>query len=280
VDENLRKLTTELFKKYRISPRKSIGQSFLIDKNTHQKIVDAAHITRSDHVLEIGPGLGFLTEELLQTNCQVTAIEIDEKLAQITQDRFSSNSNLHVILGDAVKVPFPKTITKVVSNLPYSSVSPLLMKILKEKRWSKTVVMVQQEIAKKLQATPGTPQYHYLSVLSNLRTSMEVLFHVPPQFFIPAPEVTSSVVRLTAKAPFVRKAHLPLFHKVAKKLFQYRRKIVRAALKHAYRGVITSKLTSKDILTLPWMTKRVFQLEMSDLAAITTWIKQQEIDKK
>jgi 16S rRNA (adenine1518-N6/adenine1519-N6)-dimethyltransferase len=249
-----------------------------VNKDIHQKIVEAADITTSDHVLEIGSGLGFLTEILLQTKCKVTAIEIDKKLAQITQERLPTTNRLRVIHGDAINIPFPKTITKVVSNLPYSSVSSLLRRILTEGHWSIAVLLVQQEIAEKLQAPPGNRQYHYLSVLARLHSSMEVLFRVPPKFFLPKPEVTSSVIRFTSKIPEIAKVDLPLFYEVTRKLFLYRRKIARSALKYAFRNLFKSKITAKELLNHSWNNKRIFQLKIPELEAITTWVKQQEGD--
>ncbi len=270
--QNLRNLTFELFKSYGISPKRGLGQSILVDLPTHKKLVAAAEISPEDHVLEIGAGLGFLTEVLLQTQCKVTGIEIDKTLIPILHDRLQSFPKLTLVQGDATQLPFPEGITKVVSNLPYKQVSLLLRRILTELSQNVSVLLVQQEIAEKLQAKPGTPQYGYLSILSQLFTFVEPLFRVPPRCFIPPPKVVSTAVRLSHHPPLVKRTDLSQFLSLTRALFLYKRKLVRSALRYASRTLFESKLSTSKLLQCPFGNQRVFQLSIREFTHLSAWV--------
>ena len=164
--ENLYNKTKFILKKYNISANKSLGQNFLINDSVVDKIVESAEITKEDLVIEIGPGLGNLTEFLLEKAGKVIAIELDERMFEILNDRFSLYDNFEIINEDVLKVDLNKLIktnkneqiknAKIVANLPYYITTPIIMKLLEEKLDIQTItVMVQKEVADRLIATPG-----------------------------------------------------------------------------------------------------------------------------
>lgn len=181
---------------------KRLGQHFLIDPNIIRKIVTAAAVTPDDTVLEIGPGRGALTAALSKAARRVVAVEIDPLLHRLLQDRQTEWPNVELICADALKYPtdgFP-TGTAVVANLPYYASTPLLFRLLEQRtRWSRMVLMLQEEVVDRLIAGPGRPDYGVLSVMAQHVAEMTKEFYVSPHCFRPKPDVGSAVVSVRPK---------------------------------------------------------------------------------
>lgn len=198
--------TIEILQKYNFNFKKSLGQNFLIDTSVLDRIIAAAQITKEDCVLEIGPGIGTMTQYLAESAGQVIAVEIDRNLIPILEETLSAYSNVTILNEDILKVDI-REITgqrntggalKVVANLPYYITTPIIMDLL-EKRFpfESLTVMVQREVAERMQAGPGTKDYGALSLAVQYYTKVETVANVPPNCFMPRPNVGSAVVRLT-----------------------------------------------------------------------------------
>jgi len=229
--------TSQILKKERFKMSKSLGQNFLVDQNTLRKIAEAAEFNGEELVVEIGPGVGSLTQILTEQAGQVVAVELDQRLIPILEEQFVQTTNLKIIQGDALKLDFVSLLTqfpdykevKLVANLPYYISTPLIMKLLTEKvLWERLVIMVKKEVAERLTDNPGSKEYGQLSVLVQYRVQTDYLFTVPPTVFIPQPKVNSAVIRLIPwKVPPVRVKNEELFFKVVKSAFAQRRKNLR-----------------------------------------------------
>lgn len=252
------RLTTEtkrLLNKYNLRPKKRFGQNFLIDERVIHGILNAAELRPGDTVVEIGPGLGSLTEHLVQRAGQVLAIEIDSQLIPLLREKLNSYTGfklleedvLRVNLDQAVKEAFPqvKYPYKVVANLPYYITTPIIMKLLEEKYQIETMVlMVQKEVGERLRARPGTKEYGALSVAVQYYTEPELVFKVPPGAFRPIPEVASAVMKLKVrKAPPVMPRDERLFFQVVRASFSQRRKTLVNALSNFFTELPKEGLT-------------------------------------
>ncbi|MDE6749988.1 MAG: 16S rRNA (adenine(1518)-N(6)/adenine(1519)-N(6))-dimethyltransferase RsmA [Lachnospiraceae bacterium] len=198
--------TIEILQKYNFSFRKKYGQNFLIDANILEKIVDAAQITETDCVLEIGPGIGTMTQYLAERAKSVFAVEIDANLIPILQDTLSSCNNVKIINQDILKVDINHIVEeqnegnpiKIVANLPYYITTPIIMSLLeKHVKLQSITIMVQKEVADRMQAGPGTKDYGALSLAVQYYTKPEIIAKVPASCFMPRPNVDSTVIRLT-----------------------------------------------------------------------------------
>ena len=198
---------SEILSKYGFRFTKSLGQNFLIDGNIVRKIADAAEISEDDNILEIGPGVGTMTEELALRAKKVVAVEIDEKLRDLHKETLDIE-NVKVIYGDFLELDLEKIAEeefgdegfKVVANLPYYVTTPIIEKLLLSKvNLISITVMVQKEVAKRLAAQPGNKDYGSLSVFINYYTDCKYKFQVPSSVFMPKPNVDSAVVNLKMK---------------------------------------------------------------------------------
>lgn len=205
-----RNRTRAIMEKYGIQTKKSFGQNFLTDLNVLKKIVSAAEITPNDNVIEIGPGIGALTEQLAQAAGEVLAVEIDTDLIPVLKEVLSPYDNVTIINQDILQVNLPDLIThsftdptkpiKVVANLPYYITSPILMGLLASPvKWSAICVMMQKEVAQRLTAEPGTKQYGALTLAIEYEMQAKIAFEVSRQVFVPSPNVDSAIVLLTAR---------------------------------------------------------------------------------
>ena len=203
--ENVYKDTMQLLKKYHIHANKKLGQNFLIEDTVVEKTVEAADITKEDLVIEIGPGLGTLTKELLEKAKKVIAIELDEKMIPILQERFFLYQNLELVHQDILTVPLKEYIekeenireVKIVANLPYYITTPIIMKLLEDRLPVKTItVMVQKEVAKRLTAKTGDKLCGAITYAIEYYCETKEVVEVPRQSFMPAPEVDSEVIQL------------------------------------------------------------------------------------
>lgn len=207
--------------------RKSLGQNFLIDPNILRKIVEAADLRPDDTVLEIGPGRGALTRLLCRHAARVVAVEIDRLLCDHLREALADCANLELHEADALVWPLDSLPagTVVVANLPYYASTPLLFRLLEERRrWSRAIVMLQSEVAQRLIAKPGTKDYGILSVLTQYAAGPRVLFRVSPNCFRPRPEVGSSVVHLTMRPAQLLPDEERTLARVVRSAFAHRRK--------------------------------------------------------
>ncbi len=212
-----------------IVPKKSKGQNFLTDGRVADRHIGYADIREGDRVLEVGPGLGILTERILEKPCSLACIELDDILAQYISETYGDR--LTLIRGDAVKVPFPE-FDVFVSNLPYSVSTPIIFKLL-EHSFRTGVVMVQKEFADRMVADVGSPDYSRLTVNLFYRADCEVMETVPASRFNPRPKVDSALVKITPrKAPF-EVVDEKMFFKVTEVAFNHRRKKIGTSLKAA-----------------------------------------------
>lgn len=246
--ESAYKETMFILKKYNISANKSLGQNFLIDDNVIENIVESANIAKDDLVIEIGPGLGTLTARLLEKAKKVIAIELDNRMINILNDRFSLYENFELINEDVLKVDLRKLISenkaqkvKVVANLPYYITTPIIMKLLEDKLEIESItVMVQKEVAKRLTAEPGDKLSGAITYSVNYYCEPEEVVTVPNSSFIPEPEVESEVIKLKLrKEPPVQIKNEEIFFKLIKASFMQRRKTL-------INGITNSGLIGKE----------------------------------
>ena len=239
-----------------IVPKKSKGQNFLIDGRVADRHIAYAGIREGDRVLEVGPGLGILTERMADLPCELTCIELDDILAEYISQTFGDR--LRLIHGDAVKVDFPE-FDVFVSNLPYSVSTPIIFKLL-DHRFRTAVVMVQKEFADRMVADVGSPDYSRLTVNLFYRADCEVMETVPASRFNPRPKVDSALVRITPrKAPF-DVIDERLFFKVTEITFNHRRKKIGTSLKAA--GLLRPEWD------VPYLDERVENLRPAEIAKI------------
>ena len=217
-------------KRFDIKMSKKLGQNFLIKRGIVDEIVHAAELTPGEPVLEVGPGIGTLTQGLAQSGADVTAIELDRRLLEVLDTTLASYDNVRIIHGDVLKLDVPSIMNhkpfKVVANLPYYITTPIIMSLLESKLpIERLVVMVQKEVALRMVANPGTKDYGALSVAVQYYTEPDIVLDVPPKSFLPAPAVTSSVIRCVLRdKPPVDVIDEKLFFRVVKAGFAQRRK--------------------------------------------------------
>lgn len=217
-------------KRFDIKMSKKLGQNFLIKRGIVDEIVHAAELTPGEPVLEVGPGIGTLTQGLAQSGADVTAIELDRRLLAVLDATLASYDNVRIIHGDVLKLDVPSIMNhkpfKVVANLPYYITTPIIMSLLESKLpIERLVVMVQKEVALRMVAKPGTKDYGALSVAVQYYTEPDIVLDVPPKSFLPAPAVTSSVIRCVLRdKPPVDVIDEKLFFRVVKAGFAQRRK--------------------------------------------------------
>ena len=194
--------TQELVKKYNFKFSKSLGQNFLIDDSVLEDIVNGAEVNGEDFVIEIGPGVGTLTAQLLMKAKKVTSIELDNDLIPILTEELGEHENFNLIHNDALKVDFNEVIgdeksVKLVANLPYYVTTPIIVKLLKDGyNFKSLTIMIQKEVAERINAEPNCKEYGSLSVLVQYYCDTKIVRRVAPSSFIPRPKVESIVIRL------------------------------------------------------------------------------------
>lgn len=254
------KETRFIMDKYHISANKNLGQNFLIDDETVLGIVNVANISKDDLVIEIGPGLGTLTKELLERAGQVTCIELDKRMIEILQDRFSMYNNFELINNDVLKVDLKEIIkksnlanTKIVANLPYYITTPIIMKLLEERLEIETItVMIQKEVADRLITKPGTGDTGAITYAINYYSEPKRVLEVPNTAFIPEPKVNSSVIQLQIlKEPKVKVEDEAKLFDLIKTAFMQKRKTLVNGLansnKYGTKEQIEQALTNLNI---------------------------------
>lgn len=257
--ENILEKTRFIMKKYNIRANKNLGQNFLINEEVVKNIVGCSNIEKEDLVIEIGPGLGTLTKYLLEKAGKVICIELDTKMLQILEDRFSLYNNFELINNDVLKVDLKNIIkkekeegkiknVKIVANLPYYITTPIIMKLLEEELELESItVMIQKEVADRLIATPGEKNTGAITYSVYYYANSEAIMEVPNSSFIPEPEVTSKVIKLNIrKEPAVKPKDKEKMFKIIKYAFMQKRKTLLNSLTN--NGVFKNKTQGTEIL--------------------------------
>lgn len=228
-------VTRAILERHRFTFKKSFGQNFLTDTNILQKIVDTAEIDKTVNVIEIGPGIGALTEFLAENAAEVMAFEIDDRLVSILADTLRDFDNIKVVNEDILKSDLqtrikefanPDLPIKVVANLPYYITTPILMHLIESKiPFAEFVVMMQKEVADRISAQPNTKAYGSLSIAVQYYMTAKIAFIVPRTVFVPAPNVDSAILKMTRREqPLVQVQDEDFFFRVGKAAFVHRRK--------------------------------------------------------
>ncbi|PLT27759.1 16S rRNA (adenine(1518)-N(6)/adenine(1519)-N(6))-dimethyltransferase RsmA [Peribacillus deserti] len=229
--------TKAILDKHGFSFKKSLGQNFLIDTNILNRIVDFAELTEESGAIEIGPGIGALTEQLARRSKKVVAFEIDQRLLPILNDTLQPYDNVKIIHQDVLKADLSEVLQSefgtfkdlmVVANLPYYVTTPIIMKFLEERLPVRgIVVMLQKEVADRISAKPGTKEYGSLSIAIQYYTKAETVMIVPKTVFVPQPNVDSAVIRLTMRTePAVQVKNEDFFFTITRASFAQRRKTI------------------------------------------------------
>ena len=235
--DNILQETKFIMKKYNIKANKNLGQNFLVSSDAINQIVNSGEIEKDDLIIEIGPGLGTLTKELLERAKKVICVELDNKMVEILNERFSLYNNLEILNQDILKTDLKEIIkkektqnnikdVKIIANLPYYITTPIIMKLLEEKLDLKSItVMIQKEVAERLIATPGEKNTGAITYTVYYYAEAKKIAEVPNTSFIPEPEVTSEVIRLDIrKNPPVETKDTEMMFKIIKNAFMQRRK--------------------------------------------------------
>lgn len=249
--------TKFLMKKYGISANKSLGQNFLIDDEAVENIVEAANLSNNDMVIEIGPGLGTLTAKLLEKAGKVISIELDDRMIEILNDRFSLYDNFMLLHEDVLKVDLNKLIdenienmksVKIVANLPYYITTPIIMKLLEDNLNIESItVMIQKEVADRITAIPGEKNSGAITYSVYYYADAKEVCFVSKDCFIPAPEVNSEVINLHIRGErAVKVKSEEMFFKVIKASFMQRRKTLLNGLVNS--SIVKDKETGKSLL--------------------------------
>ncbi|EMF0152182.1 16S rRNA (adenine(1518)-N(6)/adenine(1519)-N(6))-dimethyltransferase RsmA [Enterococcus hirae] len=248
--------TKEILLKHGFSFKKSLGQNFLTEPNILRKIVETGEIDQQTNVIEVGPGIGALTEQLARNANQVVAFEIDDRLIPVLKDTLAPYPNVTVVHQDILKTNLDQAATtyfeqdlpiKVVANLPYYITTPIMMHFLEsDLQVEEMVVMMQKEVADRISAKPGTKAYGSLSIAVQYYMEASVAFIVPKTVFVPQPNVDSAILKLTRrKQPAVAVTDEKAFFRLTKAAFQQRRKTLWNNLQSSY---------GKDEATKAWLT--------------------------
>jgi len=230
----------EFLRRTNIRPKKHLGQNFLIDENILNKIIAVSGLTEDDLAVEIGAGLGHLTVKLAEVVQKVTSLELDDRLFAELQQISTEYANVELIHADVLKFDlstlfqtFQRNRTKVVANLPYYITTPILLKLLKLRSSIQTcVLMIQEEVARRIIAPPNNKTYGSLTILVNYHAEPEIALKVPATCFYPVPKVNSALLLLKMReSPKVQVADEKLFFQIVRSAFMYRRKTLKNALK-------------------------------------------------
>jgi 16S rRNA (adenine1518-N6/adenine1519-N6)-dimethyltransferase len=266
-------VTNHILHRFKLRADKKLGQNFLIDENIVRNIVAAAELSDKDAVLEVGPGIGTLTQGLAESGASVVAVELDKRLLPVLDTTLEGYDNVRIVNGDILQVDIMQTVGvdefKVCANLPYYITTPIIFALL-EKRlpMERLVAMVQKEVAERMAAKPGGKDYGALSVAIQYYTEPEIAFIVPPSSFIPAPSVDSAVIVCKRREkPPVEVCDEALFFRVVKAAFSLRRKMLNNSLKNM--GIKGEQVAKWLELAGVDGKRRAETLSLEDFAALT-----------
>lgn len=271
-------VTNHILHRFKLRADKKLGQNFLIDEQIVRQIVEAAELTSRDTVLEVGPGIGTLTQGLAESGAKVVAVELDKRLLPVLDTTLEGYDNVRIVSGDILQVDIMREVAadsfKVCANLPYYITTPIIFALL-EKRlpMERLVAMVQKEVALRMAAQPGGKDYGALSVAIQYYTEPEIAFIVPPASFIPAPAVDSAVIVCKRRsAPPVEVCDEALFFRVVKAAFSLRRKMLSNSLKNM--GISGERCAKWLELAGIDGKRRAETLSLADFAALTNSFEQ------
>ena len=266
-------VTQHILNRFKLRADKKLGQNFLIDENVVHQIVAAAELSEADTVLEVGPGIGTLTQGLAESKARVVAVELDTRLLPVLATTLNGYDNVRVVHGDILKVNIMEEVGapsfKVCANLPYYITTPIIFALL-EKRlpMERLVAMVQKEVAERMAAQPGGKEYGALSVAIQYYTEPKIAFIVPPTSFIPAPAVDSAVIVCKRREkPPVEVCDEGLFFRVVKAAFSLRRKMLSNSLKNM--GIKSEQVAMWLELAGVDGKRRAETLSLEDFAKLT-----------
>lgn len=259
--------TRRILRNNKIFPRKKLSQSFLVEESILDKMISYASINRDDSVLEVGAGLGFLTERLAKVSGRVIAVEIDPKLTRILARRLSGYRNVIILRGDILKVQVPE-FNKVVSVPPYSISSPLLFWLLK-RNFECAVLTFQEEFSQRLTALPGTKNYGRLTVSVYYHADVDLLDFIPKEFFWPAPKVNSMIVRLKPRKPPFHVENEESFFNFVRAVFTQKNKKLRNAVKTFFSSLnIPRSVYAQLTDSIPFHYRRVREMSPEEIALV------------
>ena len=270
------KVTRHILSAFHLRASKRLGQNFLVDRSVVQGIVDAAELSPADIVLEIGPGIGTLTQGLAESGARVVAVELDKKLPAVLAETLKGYDNVTIVPGDILKLNIPETLglragerCKVVANLPYYITTPIIMTLLEQRLpIERLVTMVQKEVAVRMTARPGSKDYGALSIAVQYFTVPRMVMDVPPRAFMPAPEVTSAVIACHVQdVPTVHPQDEKRFFRLVRAAFGQRRKTLLNALTGAG---LTKEMSRAGLLAAGIAENmRGEQLSLADFARLS-----------
>ena len=267
-----RSVTQYILKTFNLRADKRLGQNFLVDENVVKNIAIATDLKEGDKVLEVGPGIGTLTQALAETGADVTAVELDRRLIPVLGKTLDGYNNVNVINDDILKLDINKAMGgetfKVAANLPYYITTPIIFSFLEQDLpVERLVVMVQKEVAQRMVAKPGSKIYGVLSVSIQYYTEPEIAFIVPSKAFIPAPKVDSAVVVCKKRAVPPVDVDEKIFFRTVKAAFSVRRKMLNNALKNM--GITSDQ--AKEWLAIAGIdsSRRGETLSMEEFAALS-----------
>lgn len=266
-------VTNHILHRFKLRADKKLGQNFLIDENIVRNIVEAAQLSPEDTVLEVGPGIGTLTQGLAESGASVVAVELDKRLLPVLDTTLAGYDNVRIVNGDILQVDIMSIVEekqfKVCANLPYYITTPIIFALLEKRLPMECLVaMVQKEVAERMAAKPGGKDYGALSVAIQYYTEPEIAFLVPPSSFIPAPAVDSAVIVCRRRQePPVRVCDEELFFRVVKAAFSLRRKMLSNSLKSM--GITSEQCTKWLSLAGIDGKRRAETLNLDDFAALT-----------
>ncbi len=279
--------TIEILQKYRFCFQKKFGQNFLIDNRVLDKIIRAADIRKDDMVLEIGPGIGTMTQHLAEAAGKVVAIEIDKNLIPILEETLDGYKNVRILNEDVLKTDIKKLVdeenegkpVKVVANLPYYITTPIIMGLFEDKVPVISItVMVQKEVADRMQTGPGNKDYGALSLAVQYYAKPYIVAHVPPNCFMPRPKVGSAVIRLARyEEPPVKVSDEKLMFAIIRASFNQRRKTLANGLNNSDKLNFSKEAVRKAIECLgKGADVRGEALALSDFARLTDFLVQED----
>ena len=258
-----------------IPPLKRFGQHFLVDKKTRQTMIESARLEADDTIVEVGPGLGFITTTLTSQPCSIIAIEKDRALAHYLKNKFGKNSNITIVQGDALEFHFQDH-AKIISSPPYNISSRLILTILNSK-FKLAVLLLQDEFVSRLTAPVGSRDYGRLTVTLQSRAKVERIIGVPRSAFYPSPKVDSAIVRIQPKAPDLPIKDQKTFNELVRALFTQRRRKLRGVLKKYLKETYPTEM-NEILMRTSFLEKRIFTIAPLELIELSNIISELRVD--
>lgn len=272
--------TQDILRRHQFNFKKKFGQNFLTDHNILSKIASTAELSKEVNVIEIGPGIGSLTQYLLEEAAEVMAFEVDKTLIPILEETLAAYDNLQLIQADVLKVDLneackqfknPKLPVKVVANLPYYITTPILMHFIKSKvPFSEFVVMMQKEVAERIAAKPNSKAYGSLSIAVQYYLEAKVAFTVPRTVFVPAPNVDSAILKMVRRqTPLIETQDEEWFFKIMHTSFVHRRKTLMNNLQAEFGKEVKPEIEKRVLQTGILPTRRAETLSIADFGKLS-----------